>query len=76
MQGLETVLYHPLFALVCSGCLFFAQLYFVAKIDPMKKSIERVDADNKNQWESIGAVEKQLNILQGSHDAMCGRKKR
>lgn len=76
MQGLEAVLFHPLFALVCSGCLFLAQLYFVSKIDPIKKSVDRVDSDNKKQWDAIGAIEKQLNILQGQHDAMCGKRKR
>lgn len=76
MQGLEAVLFHPLFALVCSGCLFLAQLYFVSKIDPIKKSVERVDHENQKQWDAIGAVEKQLNILQGQHDAeICSRRR-
>ena len=68
MQEMETVLRHPLFQFVFSGCLVLLQLYIVSIIKPIKKSIDRIEKTDEKQWETIEKVQKQLDTLQGEHN--------
>ena len=75
MQEMETVIRHPLFQFVFSGCVVLLQLYFVSLLKPIKKTLERLDVSINKIWDALGDVEKQLNILQGEHDAMCAKRR-
>lgn len=74
MQEMETVIRHPLFQFIFSGCVVLIQLYFVSLLKPIKKTLDRLDVSIDKIWDAVGDVEKQLNQLQGQHDIMCGSK--
>ena len=76
MQEMETVIRHPLFQFIFSGCVVLIQLYFVSLLKPIKKTLDRLDVSINKIWDTIGEVEKQVNILQGEHDASACSKSR
>ncbi len=65
---METVTSNYLFQFVVSGIVVLLHLYFISVINPIKKSIERIETEKDKQWDAIGAIEKQLNTLQGEHN--------
>lgn len=69
MQEMETVIRHPLFQFIFSGCVVLIQLYFVSLLKPIKKTLDRLDISINKIWDAVGDVEKQLNTLQGEHNA-------
>lgn len=75
MSEMEIVLQSALFKFVLSGCVVLAQLYLLALIKPIKKSIERIQTEDSKQWDAIGSLEERLCTLQGEHNERKGRHK-
>lgn len=73
MQGLEEFISGDLFKYFFYGVLIIIQLYIANKIDPIKRSIERLEKDAEKQWEVIDDIRESLNRLQGEHNIKACR---
>jgi len=76
MQGLEEYISRNIWQFVGFGVVIIAQLYIANKINPIKKTVGKIESSEEKQWMIIDDMREQLNKLQGAHDAInCGRKK-
>lgn len=73
MQGLEELISGDLFKYIIYGVIIITQLYIANKVDPIKKSIERIDKNDEKQWQAIDDIRTQLNTLQGEHNIKACR---
>lgn len=77
MQGLEELISGDVFKYIIYGIIIIAQLYIANKIDPIKKSLERMEKDSEKQWTAIDELRESHNLLQGEHNMKaCGWKKK
>lgn len=75
MQGLEELIGGDLFKYIIYGVIIITQLYIANKVDPIKKSIDRIDKNDEKQWTAIDEIRKQLDTLQGEHNSEACRKR-
>jgi tetrahydromethanopterin S-methyltransferase subunit B len=73
VQGLEELISGDLFKYIIYGVIIITQLYIANKVDPIKKSIERIDKNDEKQWQAIDDIRTQLNTLQGEHNIKACR---
>jgi hypothetical protein len=78
MQGLESYIMGNVWQFIGFGIIIIANLYIANKVNPIKKTVEKLEASDLRKWDVIEAVKKQLDILQGEHNvnACKGGKKK
>lgn len=76
MQGMEEFIVSNIYQFIFSLLVVISQLYIANKINPIKKSVERLEKSDDKQWERIDTIKESLNTLQGEHNSNACKGKR